>query len=331
MSDDEGSSGDASGSSLGTLERWVLLEGSRAVVAGLTTLAIFAFVLAVSASPYSPLEDQQPIFYAFSSLISGNLTIVTVVVSINQLLLSRELRTPSELETEIEGMVDYRRKIEDAAGQVAPVEPLGFLRLIFETARQQAQQLGGLAVTETDERVAEDVDRVVTKLTQKFDRIDTLLQSRNVGTFQVLATTLGTNYAREINKLRRIKSGHGDQLPADVEDSIDDLVHHLQDIDVARQYLKSIYLQQELASLSRLLFYTGLPSVTVVAAALLLFTAPGQAHLPEPVVTLLVPAVVTVGLFPLTVLFAYILRTATVARRTAAVIPFTVPTQESGD
>jgi len=264
-------------------------------------------------------------------LISGNLTIVTVVVSINQLLLSRELRTPSELETEIEGMVDYRRKIEDAAGQVAPVEPLGFLRLIFETARQQAQQLGGLAVTETDERVAEDVDRVVTKLTQKFDRIDTLLQSRNVGTFQVLATTLGTNYAREINKLRRIKSGHGDQLPADVEDSIDDLVHHLQDIDVARQYLKSIYLQQELASLSRLLFYTGLPSVTVVAAALLLFTAPGQAHLPEPVVTLLVPAVVTVGLFPLTVLFAYILRTATVARRTAAVIPFTVPTQESGD
>jgi len=54
MSDDEGSSGDASGSSLGTLERWVLLEGSRAVVAGLTTLAIFAFVLAVSASPYSP-------------------------------------------------------------------------------------------------------------------------------------------------------------------------------------------------------------------------------------------------------------------------------------
>jgi len=31
------------------------------------------------------------------------------------------------------------------------------------------------------------------------------------------------------------------------------------------------------------------------------------------------------------VLFAYILRTATVARRTAAVIPFTVPTQESGD
>jgi len=331
MSDDEGSSGDASGSSLGTLERWVLLEGSRAVVAGLTTLAIFAFVLAVSASPYSPLEDQQPIFYAFSGLISGNLTIVTVVVSINQLLLSRELRTPSELETEIEGMVDYRRKIEDAAGQVAPVEPLGFLRLIFETARQQAQQLGGLAVTETDERVAEDVDRVVTKLTQKFDRIDTLLQSRNVGTFQVLATTLGTNYAREINKLRRIKSGHGDQLPADVEDSIDDLVHHLQDIDVARQYLKSIYLQQELASLSRLLFYTGLPSVTVVAAALLLFTAPGQAHLPEPVVTLLVQAVVTVGLFPLTVLFAYILRTATVARRTAAVIPFTVPTQESGD
>jgi len=39
--------------------------------------------------------------------------------------------------------------------------------------------------------------------------------------------------------------------------------------------------------------------------------------------------VITVGLFPLTVLFVYILRTATVARRTAAIIPVTAPSQET--
>lgn len=331
MSPDSGSPGDEeSRGSFGRAKRWFLLDGPRMAVAGITAALVFVVVLVVSASRISPLGSQQPLYYAFSGLVSGNLTVVTVVVAINQLLLSRELWTPSKLQSEIEGMVDYRQDVEDAADQVAPVEPLGFLRLVYETTRQEAQKLGGLSLSETDEEIAEEIDDVVTTVTRKSDEMDTLLQEGDVGTFRVLSTTLSTNYAREINHLRRIKFRHSDRLPSDATESIDELVHRLQNIDIARQYLKTIYLQQELASVSRLLFYTGIPAVTVVATSLLVFTDPGGTSVSQSTLTVLIPLVVTVGLFPLAVLFAYILRTATVARRTAAIIPFTAPSQESG-
>lgn len=310
------------------ITKWVLLDGPRLAVAGITAGLLLAFILGVSLSKFSPLRSHQPLFYVFGGLISGNLTLITVIVSINQLLLSRELRTPNELQSEIEGMIEYRTKIEDAAGQIAPVEPLGFLRLVVETNRQHAQALGGISRSETDENVVEELDRIVRKITEQADRVDGLLQERNVGTFQVLSTTLNTNYAREIKSLRQLKYRHGDGLPTDVSDTLDELVDLLQDIDIARQYLKSIYLQQELASLSRLLFYTGLPSIAIVATTLYVFTTPSGTGLPDSVMPILLPVVMTIGLFPLTVLFSFILRTATVARRTAAIIPFTAPAQE---
>ncbi|MDS0258960.1 hypothetical protein NDI56_06090 [Haloarcula sp. S1CR25-12] len=313
---------------MSTAESWLLLTGSRTAVAAAIAVGIFAVVVAVTLSGAVPLRRYEAMLYVFSGLITGNLTIITVVVSINQLLLSRELRTPPDLKSEIDGMIDYRRTIEDEAGQIAPVEPLGFLRLLFETTRQRAQRLGGLSTTEADAELASDIDRVVTEITRSADRVDDLLKTSDVGTFEVLSTTLNTNYARDINRLRQIKSRHADRMPDHIDDAVDGLVELLQNIDIARQYLKSVYLQQELAKLSRLLFYAGLPSVVVVTVALLVFTASDGAALPRSLLRLVVPVVITVGLVPLAVLASFIVRTATVAERTAAIIPFTTPTQE---
>lgn len=329
MSSDGWSSDDSEkGSRTDRLNSWILLDGPRQGVAGIVAGGLFVFVLAVSTSRYSPLNELQPLYYVFGGLIGGNLTLITVVVSINQLLLSQELSTPTELRSEIDGMVDYRQDIEAAAGRIPPVEPLGFLRLLVETTRQRAQQVGGLSISEASEDASTDIDRVVTQITGHLDRIDGLLGERDVGTFQVLSATLNTNYTKEINRLRRIQSGHDTHLSEDVSETIDDLVGLLQDFDIARQYLKSIYLQQELASLSRLLFYTGLPAIAALTVTFFAFTTPGGTTVSSTSLPLFVSAVITIGLLPLTVLFSYILRTATVARRTAAVVPFTVPTQE---
>lgn len=63
-----------------------------------------------------PLLDAQALFYAYSGLIAGSLTLITVVVSINQLLISQELQTPDELHPQIESVVRYRDTVEEAAG-----------------------------------------------------------------------------------------------------------------------------------------------------------------------------------------------------------------------
>lgn len=75
---------------------WLLLHGNRGAVAALTAAVVFAIVAGVGVVQATPLQNQQPVFYVFSGMISGNLTIITVVVSINQLLLSREIATPSD-------------------------------------------------------------------------------------------------------------------------------------------------------------------------------------------------------------------------------------------
>lgn len=306
---------------------WILLSGDREVVALGIVGNFGAFFAVLVLSDLVPLTNVQALFYAYSGLVTGNLTLVTVVVSINQLLLSRELQTPGELESQIGNVVEYRGEVEGAAGEIAPVKPLGFLRLLVEMTRERAQRLGGLARSEVTAG-SEVIDEVVTTLTDQLDRVDALLQESDTGTFSVLSVMLETNYAPQINRLREVRAEHEADLPDAVHESIDDLVDRVQEIDVARQYFKAVYLQQELSSLSRSLLYAGLPAVAIAIAGLLVLTvSPG-----EPSATtglrLLVVVTLTVGLVPLAILSSFILRTATVTRLTAATLPFTTPEQE---
>lgn len=121
-SDPDGTDGDWVGVSLREGREWVLLDGHRFVVAGLVTVGFLAFVTAISVSRLAPLRRVQPFFYLFSGLLGGNITLVTVVVAINQLLLSRELNRPGDLRSQIEATVEFRQDVGDEVGR-APGQP----------------------------------------------------------------------------------------------------------------------------------------------------------------------------------------------------------------
>lgn len=89
-----------------------------------------------------------------------------------------------------------------------------------------------------------------------------------------------------------------------------------------------MYLKQELASLSRLLVYAGLPSVSVVIATFFLFTADGPTSVAPSLLPVEIAVAITVGLLPLVVLVSFILRTVTVNQRTAATLPYTALVQK---
>ena len=331
MSDDTATTGATTSESTNVLQAsrdWLLLGGGRLVVslgfAGLF-LALFGGLMLANVFPFTNL---QPVYYAYGAVISGNLTLITVAVSVNQLLLSRELSTPGELQDQIDEVIDYRREVEDASGRIAPVEPLGFLRLLVEATRRDAQVLGGTVKGGTATEGEERIDDVVTEVTDQMDRIDALLTEHSSSTIAVLSTMLATNYARQINSLRRVKHEYGKELRAPVGEEIDDLIERLQHLDVARQYFKTIYIKQELSSFSRLLLFAGLPAEAIAITALLLLTVPSSDPLAVDYVRLLVPVTLTVAVVPLTVLTSFVVRTATVNRRTAATVPFTAPEQE---
>ena len=307
--------------------KWVLLDGNRLAVTGAVLAAVATFFFAAEWFQWFPLERSTPTFYVFSSLVSGNLTLITVVVSINQLLLGRELKSPGELESQIENIIDYRREVEESTGEIAPVKPLGFLRLVFEGTRQEAQRAGGLVtyVREGDAEVQSAVEDLVTELTDHFDDLLELLEGENASTFEVLSVTLNTNYAETIHRIRRIRSAYGGDLSDETMDALSDLIGSIQRVDVARQYFKSLYLQDELSSLSRVLLYAGIPA-EVVAVSMLFAMTGSATEIPYDRIAL--PLAVTVGFLPLALLFAFIVRTATVTQRTTATIPFTTPEQE---
>lgn len=292
------------------------------------TSLFFGFFSSLSILDVVPLFDLQALFYVYSGLITGNFTLITVVVSINQLLLSRELQTPGELRTQIENVIEYRRDVEGAADEIAPVQPLGFLRLLVEATREQAQRLGGFSHNDAVQAGGDELASEATRLTEQMDQIDTLLRESETGTINVLLTLLRTNYAQEINRLRIIKERFEEELSPPVHDSIDEVIDRLQEIDVARQYFKAIYFQQELSSLSRILLYVGLPAVAIATATLLVLTLPASE--PEAIrhVDVLLPVSLAIGFLPLSILCSYILRTATVTNLTAATLPFTTPEQE---
>ncbi|ESP90168.1 hypothetical protein [Candidatus Halobonum tyrrellensis] len=327
-----GESGDDATRPLDRAVEWVLLHGNRAIIAAGIAAAFGAAFAGAHALGVAPLADPKPVFYLFGGLVSGNLTLITVVVSINQLLLSQELSTPGELGSEIQETIDYREEVETASGRIAPVEPLGFLRLLFENTRREAQRLGGLAASElaSDERA--QVDELVTGITDHVDRVDALLERSGSDVFSVLSVTLTTNYARQIHRIRRFRDRFdGEREVADsVDDASERLIQALRNVDVARQYFKSIYLQDELSQLSRVLLYAGLPAEAAAGAGLLLFTGAGGATGTlggwETVDLLVV--LLAVGFLPLSLLCSFILRITTVVQRTTAILPFTTPRQE---
>lgn len=108
-------SGRKPGTKTDRVREWVLLDGNRLVVAGIVLALLFAVVAGVVGLQWAPLANEQPLFYVFSGLVSGNLTLITVMVSINQLLLGREFSTPGALESQIQDVIEYRRDVEEAA------------------------------------------------------------------------------------------------------------------------------------------------------------------------------------------------------------------------
>lgn len=113
-----------------------------AIALGITGL-FGAFFAVIELLGIVPLESTQPLFSVYGGLIVGNLTPITVIVSINQLFLSRELQASGELRTRIEDIVEYREEIESTAGKIAPATPLGFLRILVEATRQEAKKSVG--------------------------------------------------------------------------------------------------------------------------------------------------------------------------------------------
>lgn len=308
---------------------WFFLLENRLIVAGGLLLGFFAVIVTIDLLLDVGVGDLQPLFYVFSGLIGGNLTLITIVISINQLVVSRHMNTPGGLREEIQGVNEYREAVEESLPRdVAPVTPSDFLQMLLESTRRGIERSEEAIDDIDDGEVREEIADLLDDLGTNVRHTDHVLRQSDVGIFEALSVTLKTNYAEDIYEIRDLQATHGDELPADLDDAFDDLVIRIQQIDVARQYFKALYLQDELSYLSRILLYAGVPAELVSIGMLLLFAGGVQFPLPGVALSVLIPVAIAVGTAPLAILFSFILRVSVVAQRTAAITPFTTAQQE---
>ncbi|WP_435178311.1 hypothetical protein [Halorussus sp. AFM4] len=313
------------------VHEWVFLTGNRMLLAGgLALAALLAFGVLELWFAFDRY-DVTAFLYLTAAVIGGNFTLITIVLSINQLVISQQLSAPGELEAEIKASSEYRDTVTGILDRdTAPATPAAFLEVLFNGVNHSLKALADYGDASTDSGAADDIDDAVTALGSHVDTMSAKLRRSNQTVFSALVLTLNTNYSEEITEIARLKVDlrEAGGVPPEVEDELDTLVTRLKQIDVARQYLKTLYMQEELARLSRRLLYVGGPTIFAMVSVLALVIVGDTRVLDAAQLAWLVPAYVALSVAPLAVLVSFILRLSVVAERTVAVTPFTTSTQE---
>ncbi len=303
---------------------WVLLEGDRRGVAagivigvaGLIGALIWSGVLAVGPNSFAATLFG-------SGLTSGVVTLVTIALSINQLILSRVFGTPDVLADRLEGARDLRQGVEALAERPSsPTDPTEFLSMIAITLSDRTSKLLGLSESIEWHPPAE-VTNALDDFVEYGQSIETSLEGNPTVT-DSLCVVLGPEYALNMNAVHHLQNEHAATLPDDARTELEAIDQLFESIAIVRQFYKTIALQQDYASLSRLIVYSGVVALVTSISLTLLYQTGSTTISPSTL-----PLVVTLGIgviaSPFALFAAYTLQSATIARQTTSVGPFIPP------
>ncbi|MFB6297699.1 MAG: hypothetical protein ABEH56_04190 [Salinirussus sp.] len=306
------------------LAEWFLLTGDRLVVSAGLLAVVAALLWGSVLTGVAPLIDRTPTLFLLFALIGGNFTLITIVVSISQFVLARHLESPGEIREQMREIIGYRQDVGDLTREsVLPVTPAGFVLLLFRSIGRDAQELRSGVSAATDPGVRTDVEELAEDLTDHAAHVVALVEQRDGALRPALYATLNTNYSRYFYEAYRLRAAYGSNLPDRTAEALSGIERQIEQVDVARRYFKTVLIQSELSSLTRLLLCLGLPVQVASVVLMLVFTTPGSEPIPRGLLAFVLPLVVTAGFAPFVVLTAYIVRLATVVQRTAAMYPFT--------
>ena len=311
---------------------WVLFSGHRLAVSAVGLLAVAAVAFGIVVSGLAPLEAETPILFLVFALISGNFVLISIVVSLNQFVLTRHLESPDEIRSRMDEMMGYRRAVgESSRRDVLPITQTGFLAVLFQTIDEHVRDIRREIPETADEMAQDELWTLTAGLEAHCARVSELLEGTAGDPRQALFEMVNESYASYIYLAYHLESEHAETISDAVTDRLTGLNRTLEQVDVARRFFKTVFIQSELASLSRLLLYIGIPVQLLSMVLMLAFTTPPGTPLSPAVLEVVVPVILVLGFTPIVILTAYIVRLSTVAQRTAAMYPFTSEPNGLGD
>lgn len=303
---------------------WVVLTGDRRLVSPLGLLPLVAtFALAV-ASGLVPLREGTPVLFLLFALISANFTLIAIVTSLSQFVLGRRLESPGEIRGQMHEALAYREDVGETIGRsLMPVEPAAFYLLLYRNVRAELGELESVSGEGRTARAREELEGLVSELRTHTDYVIDLLGRPESELKHALFTSLTADYEDAVHRTWYLRTEHAEEFTEEAVDPLDRLTETLEHVEVASRMFRTVFIESEVAELSRYLLYVGLPVQLAAVVVMLLYTAPG----PEPplapgVLYVLVPGVLTAGFAPFLVLTSYVVRLTVVARRTTDTFPF---------
>ncbi|SFR58015.1 hypothetical protein SAMN04487947_2511 [Halogeometricum rufum] len=307
---------------------WFLLDANRWFVAFIpivvSLVAMLTFGILDPAPLVAAIVSGDPIETLFQAFVTATITGVTLVVSINSLVLSQELGPLGDQRDRMEGAMSFRADVEeDLDVPAAPPEPSAFLRALIDAVQNRANDLQEAAKgqAETEDRVSAYVEGLISHAGEVSDE----LEDEQFGTFDVLFAALDFNYSWKIYEARRLRNEFRDSLNDEARDALDNVVNTLTYFGPAREHFKTLYFQWELINLSRAMLYAAVPTLVISSSAILFLDNPGSITGSTAGVhnlVIVVSLAASLSLLPFGILLSYMLRIATVAKRTLSIGPF---------
>jgi len=312
------------------LFRWVLLEADRRAVTG--ALLTLTFLATLGLGHFWTIEMQQlmtetdSVQTVLTQLLSGIILLVSIVVSINSIVLTYDITSLTVQKDRVQGTMDFRRAVGRLVeGEHSPTDLQRFLEQVATAMRQRAHALeDSLSDGEPDEFV-EDVEAFVEDVEDAVEALETPGDRVHGADFGTLWVGLEANFGDVTDELETVRLTHADHVADTHEERFDELVEAFELFETGREYFKTLYYSREISQFSRTLLVISLPAVLVTAWTILAIdagTIPSVWLFGLPPLQVFLASTFTVSLAPYLTLTAYVFRTATVARYTASSGPF---------
>ncbi len=310
------------------LIQWVLLEGHRLAVTG--AILTFVNVVLLSAGLIWTFEMQviltetSTVENILDSFLNGIILLVSIVVSINSIVLSQDIASVQSQEDRTRGTREFRNDIGSLTetGE-SPSDPRAFLRLMATVITDRAQALAEAA---KGEESYDEIKAYTESIAGSIDHLTEVDETEH-GDFTDLWTALEVDYGGFLERSRALRGSNGEEISDSSDEQWDRLVESIQLFAIGREHFKTLYYYKEVSVLSRTLLIVSLPAILVTATAILAINAgrfPTFWFLGLPPLQVFVAAIFTVALLPYVVLTSYMLRLSTVAVRTATGGPFSL-------
>lgn len=298
-----------------SLIRWITLDANRLAVTGALLTLVFATFMGVASfwtfEMQALLTDTSTVQTILNTLLSGMILLVSIVVSINSIVLSHDITSVEDQEDRIDGEIEFRRRVGELAEPGEnPSEPSAFLTVMSRAIQTRAEALTN-EMDALDPELAEEIEEYTASVSDAANDLGAIDETSGAE-FALLWKGIGFDYGPYIEQSRSLVSpDHKSTEP------FEDLIEVFKLFAVGKEYFKTLYYAREVSQFSRTLLVVALPAILFNASMILAINGqvlPDGWFLGLPPLQTFMAVAFAISIAPYLVLTSFVLRLSTVAR-----------------